>query len=181
MLDGAGIAYAFLLRVSAYIGLRITQFLWVSLAALRGVNMGKRGIVSCLDMTVLGAPSFLLGGRRLLGFDSNKVRALLIFLAVEQERGHGRDKIAGLLWPNLPMREARTNLRYALYNLRQVLAEPERVRQGGDAVSVQHSRRTAIQPGRSTPARSGRLSDICPGIRRIGSHTTSDPGRRLLS
>ena len=59
-----------------------------------------------------------------------KYRALLIYLAVEQKRAHRRDKIADLLWPNLQMQEARTNLRYALYNLRQVLVEPERIRSG---------------------------------------------------
>ena len=59
----------------------------------------------------------------LTGFHSDKVRALLAYLCVEVERPHRREKLAGLLWPDLPERSARANLRHALANLRQVIGD----------------------------------------------------------
>ena len=38
---------------------------------------------------------------------------------------HRREKLAGLLWPDLPEGSARTNLRHALANLRQVIGNQE--------------------------------------------------------
>ena len=57
------------------------------------------------------------------GFDSDKVRALLAYLAVEADRPHRREKLAGLLWPDFSERSARTNLRRALSNLRHVIGD----------------------------------------------------------
>jgi DNA-binding SARP family transcriptional activator/predicted ATPase len=57
------------------------------------------------------------------GFESDKVRALLAYLAIEAGRVHARDVLAGLLWPNRPNRDALSNLRYALYDLRNVLGD----------------------------------------------------------
>jgi DNA-binding SARP family transcriptional activator len=56
-------------------------------------------------------------------FRSDKVRALLAYLAVEAEQPHRREKLAGLLWPEWPERGARSNLRYALANLRQTIGD----------------------------------------------------------
>jgi len=58
-------------------------------------------------------------------FKSNKVRGLLAYLAVETQRLHRRDTLAALLWPDWPDKEARTNLRYALSNLRSVIGDRE--------------------------------------------------------
>jgi len=57
------------------------------------------------------------------GFVSDKVRALLAYLAVETEQPHRREKLAGLLWPDWLERSARANLRRALANLRQVIGD----------------------------------------------------------
>lgn len=57
------------------------------------------------------------------GFESNKVRALLAYLAVESEQPHRRESLAGLLWPDMPDRGALSNLRYALSDLRHVLGD----------------------------------------------------------
>lgn len=54
-------------------------------------------------------------------FESDKVRALLAFLATEPGL-HRRETLAALLWPEKPEREARHNLSQALYNLRQVIS-----------------------------------------------------------
>ena len=56
-------------------------------------------------------------------FESNRVRALLIYLAVESNYPHRREELAALLWPDQPEYIARTNLRQALSNLRRTLDE----------------------------------------------------------
>lgn len=67
------------------------------------------------------------GGEPLAGFRSDKVRALLAYLAVHVDRPWSRATLADLLWPELPERTARSNLRNALSNLRSVLTDHEAV------------------------------------------------------
>jgi DNA-binding SARP family transcriptional activator len=55
------------------------------------------------------------------GFESQKVRALFAFLAVERGVSFRRDRLASLLWPEESDDRARRNLRQAIYNLRQIL------------------------------------------------------------
>ncbi len=52
-------------------------------------------------------------------FISNKVPALLAYLAVTR-RAHTRDKLAALLWGEMPDTDAKNNLRQALTNLRKI-------------------------------------------------------------
>ena len=59
------------------------------------------------------------------GFGSDKVRALLIYLAVEANQTHSREKLAGLFWPDYPERSALNNVRYTLSNLRKAIADRE--------------------------------------------------------
>ncbi|MEM7128797.1 MAG: BTAD domain-containing putative transcriptional regulator [Chloroflexota bacterium] len=56
-------------------------------------------------------------------FESDKVRGLLIYLVVEAEQVHSREKLAGLFWPDFSEKSARTNLRRALANLRSALKD----------------------------------------------------------
>ena len=74
-----------------------------------------------LRLTLLGHFAAFRRGAPLTGFESNKVRGLLAFLAVEQARGHSRASLIGLLWPDWPESSARRNLSQALFNLRQTL------------------------------------------------------------
>lgn len=53
-------------------------------------------------------------------FHSDKARALLVYLALEQWE-HSRSSLATLLWPEIGDKYARTNLRNTLYRLRQTL------------------------------------------------------------
>jgi DNA-binding SARP family transcriptional activator len=76
-----------------------------------------------LSLSLLGPFQMTLDGQPVTGFKSNKVRALLAYLAVEAHRPHRREVLAGLLWPDWPDREALSNLRYALANLRQVIGD----------------------------------------------------------
>ena len=64
-----------------------------------------------------------LDGSALTTFATDKVRALLAYLAVESGRPHRREALAALLWPNCPKSAARTNLRQALYRLRRALTD----------------------------------------------------------
>ena len=47
-----------------------------------------------------------LDGEPIAGFHSNKVRALLAYLAVEANRPHRREVLVGLLGPDYPERLA---------------------------------------------------------------------------
>jgi predicted ATPase/DNA-binding SARP family transcriptional activator len=76
-----------------------------------------------LSLSLLGPLQAMLGGQPISGFESNKVRALLAYLAVEADRPHARDELIGLLWPDQPDATARANLRQALANLRNVIGD----------------------------------------------------------
>jgi len=72
------------------------------------------------SLCLLGTFRADLNDNRVAHFETNKTRALLAYLAVE-DRPHTRLQLAGLLWPDWPEAAARTYLRQALLNLRQVL------------------------------------------------------------
>ena len=67
-----------------------------------------------LVLRLLGPFQAMLDERPITGIESNKVRALLAYLAVEADRPHSRDELIGLLWPEQPDVTARANLRQAL-------------------------------------------------------------------
>lgn len=76
-----------------------------------------------LSISLLGPFTAELNGQPLRGFRSNKVRALLAYLAVESHRPWSRATLAGLLWSELPEQSAQSNLRNALSNLRKVIGD----------------------------------------------------------
>ena len=76
-----------------------------------------------LSLSLLGSFEVTLDGQSVTGFKSNKERALLAYLAVEADRSHRREVLAGLLWPNWPDRDALNNLRYTLSDLRRVIGD----------------------------------------------------------
>jgi DNA-binding SARP family transcriptional activator/predicted ATPase len=73
------------------------------------------------SLRLLGPFSLERDGIPLTGFRSDKVRALLAYLATESERPWSRSVLADLLWPDRSEPIARANLRNALSNLRHVL------------------------------------------------------------
>jgi DNA-binding SARP family transcriptional activator len=73
-----------------------------------------------LSLCLLGTFRVYVDGKPAANFETNKVRALLAYLAVEPGP-HERLRLAGLFWPEWPEAAARTYLRQALLNLRQVL------------------------------------------------------------
>jgi DNA-binding SARP family transcriptional activator len=74
-----------------------------------------------LELNFLGSYAVSQDNLPLTGFESNKVRALLCYLAIESGRPHARETLAGLLWPDWPNSSARSNLRYALADLRKTI------------------------------------------------------------
>jgi len=74
-----------------------------------------------LALSLLGAFEATLDGVAITAFESARVRALLAYLAVEADRPHSRETLAGFLWPDAPERQAHDNLRAALANLRTAL------------------------------------------------------------
>jgi len=79
--------------------------------------------VARLRLALLGAFQASLDGRPLTHFASDKVRALLAYLAVEANRPHSREALATLLWPGWPQQKALYYLRNALSGLRKLLEE----------------------------------------------------------
>ena len=79
-----------------------------------------------LTLNFLGQFHAAYNDRVLSGFESNKVRALLAYLAVETDRAHPREQLATLLWPGYREESARGNLRHTLYKLRHLLTNVSR-------------------------------------------------------
>lgn len=76
-----------------------------------------------LSLSCLGACRVTRDGVPVTGFRSQKALALLIYLAVEAEHPHRRQRLAGLFWPEFGEQAARHSLRQALANLRLVLGD----------------------------------------------------------
>jgi DNA-binding SARP family transcriptional activator/predicted ATPase len=78
-----------------------------------------------LSISLLGSFQVTLDDRPVTDFVTDKTRALLAYLAVENDRPHRRESLAGLLWPDQPDQDARRNFRQALFNLRQALSDDD--------------------------------------------------------
>jgi DNA-binding SARP family transcriptional activator len=70
---------------------------------------------------LLGGFEVWCDGKPVGGFESQKVRALLAYLACHHDRNLSRDHVAGLLWPESSPESARHVLRQSLYNLKSAL------------------------------------------------------------
>jgi len=77
-----------------------------------------------LELLLLGGFAARLDGVPIAGFSYGKMRALLAYLAMKQEREHSREALAELLWSDVPPLTARGNLRRTLSDLRRVLEAP---------------------------------------------------------
>jgi predicted ATPase/DNA-binding SARP family transcriptional activator/Tfp pilus assembly protein PilF len=58
-------------------------------------------------------------------FPTDKALALFVYLAVESDRVHRREALAGYLWPDQPQEKALQNLRQAFTQLRKILPNKE--------------------------------------------------------
>ncbi|GAB4580698.1 MAG: BTAD domain-containing putative transcriptional regulator [Anaerolineales bacterium] len=73
-----------------------------------------------LKLTLFGAVAAAVNNHP-LHFRTDKIRALLVYLALEGERPHERQLLAALLWPEMPEQTALKNLRQSLHRLQQAL------------------------------------------------------------
>ncbi len=76
-----------------------------------------------LSLRVLGSLQVLIDDTPVTTLESDKVCALLVYLAVEAGRPHRRESMVGLLWPDCPEQVARHNLRQALFSLRRAIGD----------------------------------------------------------
>ena len=80
--------------------------------------------MSDIEIRLLGGFEVRRSGAVEAGFESQKVRALLAFLACHPDHPQDRAHLAALLWPDENGKTARQNLRQAAYNLRKGLGAP---------------------------------------------------------
>ena len=78
-----------------------------------------------LSLSLLGPLEISLDGTPVAAFESDKVRALLIYLAVEAHQPHRRESLVGLFWAERPESKARHDLSQALFNLRRAIGDHE--------------------------------------------------------
>jgi DNA-binding SARP family transcriptional activator len=76
-----------------------------------------------LSLSLLGSFHVSQDSAGATTFESDKVRALLAYLAVEAHQPHRRESLVGLLWPNSSEHAARRNLSQSLFNLRQTIGD----------------------------------------------------------
>jgi predicted ATPase/DNA-binding SARP family transcriptional activator len=76
-----------------------------------------------LKIYCFGALRVELDGKPVVNFETDKTRALLVYLAVESSRPHRREHLAGLLWSDIPEKRALQNLRQTILCLRKALRE----------------------------------------------------------
>ena len=105
--------------------------------------------MACLALKLLGPFQATLDGQA-VEFATDKVRALLAYLAVESDRPHPRESLAGLLWPDYAETSARQSLTQALFSLRTALGD----RAAGD--------RAKGDLPQATTRRSQRSCALCP-------------------
>ncbi|MFK7800403.1 MAG: BTAD domain-containing putative transcriptional regulator [Anaerolineae bacterium] len=76
-----------------------------------------------LRLNLLGSFQAELNNSLLNGFRTDKVRALLAYLAIEANRPHSRTELATMFWGELNDAAARANLRKSLFLLRQLFGD----------------------------------------------------------
>lgn len=83
--------------------------------------------MSRLTLTLLGTLAVEANGRPVRHFRTDKIRGLLVYLALEHDRPHQRQSLATLFWPDMAEDVALKNLRQSLHRLQQALetAAPE--------------------------------------------------------
>ncbi|MEZ4621059.1 MAG: BTAD domain-containing putative transcriptional regulator [Caldilineaceae bacterium] len=74
-----------------------------------------------LLLSLLGPFQAKIDGQPVTDFPTDKIRALLAYLAVEADKPHRRAALATLLWPDYTDAIALRNLRQSLHRLRQTL------------------------------------------------------------
>jgi DNA-binding SARP family transcriptional activator len=106
-----------------------------------------------LSLSLLGPFSAYLNGRPLHKFRTNRVQALLAYLATESALGtrrHRREALMEMFWPGLPLKSAQVNLRQTVYQLRLAISE-ESGADGDEPIPFVLSDRQSVQINRAYP------------------------------
>jgi DNA-binding SARP family transcriptional activator len=90
-----------------------------------------------LSLTLLGGFAARVEDGKPVGLSIRKGQALLAYLAMPTGRAHLRDKLATLLWGDLPEPSARKGLRQTLFVLGQTLGEANPLRLDGESVVLE--------------------------------------------
>lgn len=77
--------------------------------------------MSQFTLSLLGPFEAALDQQTISNFATDKIRALLAYLAMEAGQPHRRETLAGLLWPEWPHKISLRNLRQSLHRLKQTL------------------------------------------------------------
>ncbi len=72
-------------------------------------------------ISLLGQIHITLDDKVLDDFESDKARALLVYLAMNPDHPHRREQLSALFWAEQDEKRAAKNLRQTLYRLRQTL------------------------------------------------------------
>ncbi|HNB53659.1 MAG TPA: hypothetical protein PK530_17045, partial [Anaerolineales bacterium] len=78
-----------------------------------------------LSLSFLGRFSVTLEAEPVTAFGSEKVRALLAFLAIESAHAHRRTALTAMFWPDSTEKKAAHSLSQTLLRLRQALREKD--------------------------------------------------------
>lgn len=88
-----------------------------------------------LHLQLLGSFQVRVAGTPVTTFPTNKARALLVFLALEADRPHERERLAHVLWPDELPEKSLANLRQGIHRLEHACA----------GVALLHTTRHAVQ------------------------------------
>ncbi|MEZ4734629.1 MAG: BTAD domain-containing putative transcriptional regulator [Caldilineaceae bacterium] len=100
--------------------------------------------MNILMLHCLGAFEVSLQGAPIAAFPTDKSRALLVYLALENAYAHRRERLAALFWPEIAQTDALSNLRVTLHRLREAL---DKVQPGVGATLLASARQTIrLQP-----------------------------------
>jgi DNA-binding SARP family transcriptional activator len=80
-----------------------------------------------LRARLLGSVDLRLGGQQLAPLDSARAESLLAYLLLHRDAPQPRQRLAFLLWPGSTERQAHTNLRKVLHNLRRAIQDADRL------------------------------------------------------
>ncbi len=75
-----------------------------------------------LEVRLLGSFEVLLDGTP-VKFPTRTAESLLAYLVLNPDVAHRRERLAGLLWPDIDDSRARSNLRHTLFRLRNAIGD----------------------------------------------------------
>ncbi|MCE7981157.1 MAG: hypothetical protein DYG89_08200 [Caldilinea sp. CFX5] len=103
------------------------------------VSQAKEQTMIVVQLRTFGAFEVSLSATTVTAFPTDKIRALLVYLAVEQSRAHRREALAALFWPDIDQALAMNNLRVTLHRLRETL---DKAQPGMGSALIESTRQT---------------------------------------